>query len=1039
MRQMLRVMFLVALISMGEMEVSAQCVVRGRITDKNGEVPIGVAIFSKSDASLGTTTDIDGNFELKVSKPDRQVLRISYVGYKTIEDTIQCSGGGVLTRNYVIEPTTQDLKTVVVTANAVKSLDVHMETVKKLSSKTFDYISSETIKKTVDANVAAAITRVTGVSSTSNGFITVRGIGDRYLKTTINGCRIPTLDPLTNNIKLDIFPASLVDNIIINKTASPDLPGDWAGAYVSIETKEFPEALSVYMETSLGYNSKATFKEVLSSERSSTDWLGFDNSFRDRSHSDYIQFNNNPSTYDEFVALGLGDYYRNLGVTKNTPWTDTYFKLGLIELGLLGKAQFDDQAAFDDAKTAYNSLYYREHAYDLLNADAVNSEKTFPNTWRNTVRKAPMNFSQSFSIGNQVKFLKKTLGYMIGFRYSSATQFDPDSYGNRFGVQSKIIDGKAADFDKIFQQASKEIHGWSALFGVSYKLDQNNTVSLLFMPNITGINNVRDMETIPTIGSDSDPYSHRIYQFYESRKQMITQFKTDHYLPRSRVRIEFNSSYTKGKSNLPDLRVTPYINPDSSVQNAPEYIIGTGINTGRYFRYLDENIFDSQLSGELPLGNDPALVRKIKIGASYQYNFRQQDNYFYQLLEGNGSEIIRASNPLADAFGLDRFNIITIPNHSYSGNHGDSLRSVQQYYQRFVYPNNRIFGNSHTLAGFVMLDYSIVPRIRISGGLRVEQASMFTDCNLFDDLHLASDDNRRRFIAPSPILNIMIRPGKLDEVSYLPSISFIIKLKDQEDSPINFRLNYSSTVARPSLRELSDNAYFDYEINKVIYGNSLLKMVHINNYDLRLESYFKSGDNVSLSLFYKEFRNHIEVADFGQYLVWINNPNISWAKGVEIEGKKSIGTWLEFRANLTLVDSRSAFNTSYTKPEGYLVQGRDVSRTMLDQAPYVINAMITYFARKAGVTASISYNLQGPRVITTGSYKDIPDVYEMPRNLVDLKILKNFGKHYSLSLKVMDLLNTSITRAYKIGNNYDFVYDNYKYGTSYILAFSYKL
>jgi len=115
-----------------------------------------------------------------------------------------------------------------------------MESKKKLSSTTLDYISAETLKKTVDANVAAAITRVTGVSSTSSGLITVRGTGDRYLKTTINGSRIPTLDPFTNNIKLDIFPASLVDNIVIAKTASPDLPGDFAGAYISVETKQYP-------------------------------------------------------------------------------------------------------------------------------------------------------------------------------------------------------------------------------------------------------------------------------------------------------------------------------------------------------------------------------------------------------------------------------------------------------------------------------------------------------------------------------------------------------------------------------------------------------------------------------------------------------------------------------------------------------------------------------------------------------------------------------------------------------------------------------
>lgn len=1017
---------------------TAQGVIRGKITDSNGEVPIGVAFYLKSNNTIGATTDINGDFSLKINSSAPQVFVISYIGYKTIEDTIKCTGGAIIIKNYVLEATATTLSAVTISGKAKNNLDVHMESKKKLSSTTLDYISAETLKKTVDANVASAITRVTGVSSTSSGLITVRGTGDRYLKTTINGSRIPTLDPFTNNIKLDIFPASLVDNIVIAKTASPDLPGDFSGAYISVETKQYPETLDINVETSVGYNHQTTFQEIISSEGSSTDWLGFDNNFRDYDHDKYIQFNSKPSQYEEFAALGLGDYYKNMGVTSTTPWNDTYFKLGLVELGLLGKAQFDDQGAFERAKVQYNTLYYREHAFGLLNAKAVDSEKTLANTWETKTRKAPLNFSQSFSIGNQTRLFGKTLGYLAGIRYSSGIQYDPDSYGNRFGVDSKIIDGQPFGYDSISQISSKETHGWSALIGAAYKLNANNTISLLFMPNVTGVNTIRDFTTFITLGSDSGTFNRKVYQFYESRKQMIYQAKTEHYFPGSRLRIEFNASYTMGSSSLPDLRVTGYM-PDATIKNSPIYIVGNSIGTGRYFRYLDENVFDSRLSVELPLDQRPEYVRKLKLGVAYQNGNRQQNNYYYQLMEGNGSEYIRQTNPDSDPYGLDRFDIVALKNTGLTGNHGDSLLTVQQYYNRTLYPNNQVFGISNIKAGFAMVDYSITQKIRISGGLRVEQAYIYTDCNLFDELNLAADDNRRMFVAPSPILDIMIRQGELNKLSFLPSANMIIKLRRDETTPLNFRLSYSKTVARPSIRELSDNAYFDYELNKVVYGNSLLKMVEINNYDLRLESYFKSGDNISLSLFYKQFKNHIEVADFGQYLIWVNNENISWVKGIEIEGKKSIANWLEIRANVTLVDSRSAFNTSYTKPDGYVVTGRDVDRTMLNQAPYVINGMITYFADKAGLTASLSYNVQGPRVVSTGSYKDIPDVYELPRNLIDLKVMKKMGKHFSLSLKVMDILNSPIVRAYKIDNAYDLYYDSYRYGTNYVFAVNYKL
>ena len=183
-----------------------------------------------------------------------------------------------------------------------------MDKMKVNSTTTIDFISAETMKKTGDPNVTAAIARVSGVS-TNGGLITVRGIGDRYVRTTLNGSRIPTLDPLTNNIKLDIFPSSLIDNIIITKTASPELPGDWAGAYISVETKDYPGKLTVNVESQFGYNAQTTFQNVITSDKSSTDWMGFDGGLRIRENENIVAPNLSPSTYQEMVALGLGDYF----------------------------------------------------------------------------------------------------------------------------------------------------------------------------------------------------------------------------------------------------------------------------------------------------------------------------------------------------------------------------------------------------------------------------------------------------------------------------------------------------------------------------------------------------------------------------------------------------------------------------------------------------------------------------------------------------------------------------------------------------------
>ncbi|MEI6122055.1 MAG: carboxypeptidase-like regulatory domain-containing protein [Bacteroidota bacterium] len=1031
--------------------VSGQCVLRGKVSDKNGETLIGAAVYPKSKMSSGITTDIDGAYSIKIPESGSEIIVISFIGYKTIEDTIKCSKG-TLIKNYVLESTVKSISAVVVTAKGVKNNDAQLEIMKMKSSSTIDFISAETIKKTGDANVASAVSRITGVSTNSGGLITVRGMGDRYLKTTINGSRIPTLDPFTNNIKLDLIPASLVDNIIISKTARPDLPGDWAGAYISIETKDFPDTLSIFTETSLGYNNQTTFKDVVSSEKSSTDWLGYDNGLREYNHKEYIQFNSNPSTYQEFVALGLGDYLGSLGITTYTPWNDTYTKLGYIQLGLMGNAQFNDPVAFQNANNQFNTLAYQGKAFDLINENAVGSEKKFNNNWNTTTRKAPINYSQSFSIGNQTKLFGRTLGYIVGIRYSSSVQYDPNSIRNNYSFQNNLPDTTTSKFSK-YQMLSKETNGWSGLIKLAYKISKNHSLSFLFMPNLIGTNNVRDGKYVEPASNDpvNNPplLTFSKYQFYESRKQFIYQLKSEHYFPAKKVKLEFNASYTNGKSNAPDSKNNVLHFTEGYLPSDYAIYFTYPTDLTRYFRYLKDNVLDAQASVEIPIGNKTDLVRKIKFGAAYIYNYVQNKSYVYQFSNGNGFqypsiETLNKINP--DSL----FDIVTVQNGT------NPYRSVYGYYFKYASPADNFFGKSNTIAAYAMADYSIIPKLRISGGLRVEYAKIFTDCYLFDSLGLAADDFRR-ITTDFWGFTVDIQPGNLKRISYLPSANILIKLNNNETAPMNLRLNYSQTVARPSIRELSETTFYDFESNSYVKGNSQLKMVQINNYDLRFEKYYKSGDNVSASVFYKGLKNHIELSNWGFCLSWINNPSYTSLLGLEVEGEKNFLKNFEFKANLTLVYSQTVLKggTIYDLV-GHIFDLKGGNRPMFGQAPYVINTMLTYNAKKIGLSATISYNLQGSKlVIITDPTR--PDIYELPRHLLDFKISKKIGKRFGISLKILDILNAPITRSYKFIDNKsyfaniwsditnknkganDLIYSKYRYGTNLVLSVSWKL
>ena len=1004
----------------------AQGSLQGKITDKNGEVIIGVKVATFEDKSIITRTDLDGLFTLKFPSSSNYTISITYIGYDTITESIKLINNQVITKNYnLIEYNSiKNLAEVKIVAKQKKSNDYFMDKLKVNSATTIDFISSETMKKTGDQNVTAAITRVSGVS-TNGGLITVRGIGDRYVKTTLNGSRIPTLDPLTNNIKLDIFPTSLIDNIVITKTASPELPGDWAGAYISVETKDYPGKFTLTAETQVGYNSQNTFKDIITSDRSSTDWLGFDDGFRRHNIGSLKSPNLAPSQYQELAALGLGDYFSQIGINSwldGNPNGNLYFRMGLVQLGLLSSGQINDNASYQQALQLYNSSY-KPQAFSILNPNGTDYNNGFNNNWSTKIRKAPLNFSNSFSIGDQKLFFGKELGYIVGLRYGSSIRYDPNGISQRIGFESQGFPFETQDYAEI----SRETNSWSALCNLALKINENNKLSFLFMPNFTGTNDVVKFQTIPDDGTLDIVVRQNI--FYEQRKQMVYQIASQNYLPKSKVKIDFNSSFTSGNSIAPDFKATEYsydaVNDSvSSYQFSPT--AGDGIR--RFDRFLIENILDTRLSAELPiLNNASKLARKIKFGIASQRNFKKTDNYETRVAKGNNlQDPILTSSDLSSFLSQDRFVM--------------QNGTIDFVYQNFDFPFLHSFGNCNINAAFALIDYEFFKSFRFSGGLRVEQTDIFTDIDKYNELGYGRNDIRRENVGGYPLINATA----IKQVDFLPSTSFIYKIKSEKFGETNFRFNYSKTIARPSLRELNDAAFYDNEFRNNIYGNSDLKIVQIANYDFRIETFFKNGDNVSLSLFYKDLKNHIE-AGFGSAGVTWNNVESSSVRGLEIEAKKKITKNFEIKLNYTYVKSISEFvrKDFFITPEGFkeytIVD--TVYRPMFGQAPYLINSIVSYTSDSLGFTATLSYNIQGPRLVIGGLVKENADVYELPRNIIDFKITKTLGKHFSTSLTVRDILNTPFRRSYLVNlpNNKWVDFDNFRYGTNFVLGISYKL
>lgn len=1002
----------------------SQGIVRGNISDENGETLIGVSVYLKDQPDTGVSSDLDGYYSLQIASGKEHTLVVSYISYESIEETIQVEKGQIVVRDFTMTSANFTLNEVEIVAKAERQNQYYMESIKKKSASTLDYMSGDLMNRIGDNNVSAAISRVTGVA-TSGSFITVRGLGDRYIQTCINGALIPTLDPFTNNIKLDLFPASFVDNIVITKTASPDIQGDWSAAYISIETKDDSDKLTIAVETKVGFNAQTSFKKIITNETSATDWLGFDNGFRDINHKNFTPVISSPTAFQEFCALGLENYYRAIGITES--WTpgsqvgQTYFKLGLVELGLLGKAFINDQQAVNRATEQYYSGDYQNTAFKVLNQKAEESLDDFANNWNTFEKKAPLNFSQSFSIGNQTKLFGKQVSFLMGFRYGNSVQYDPNSIFTRTIISRLDSLGKPLFTQKYYQKYAKYTSGWTGLATANFKLNANNSFTLLFMPNFIGANNIR--EGVDQVGSSTYRYAFLQGQFYEERTQLVYQYRSAHYLPTIKAKLDLSASYADGQSNAPDFKSLQYFSEDSIHYRLDK----TVSNVRRNFRYLDENVLDTKACIEFQLRERPGYIRKLKFGFSYLDKRREFIQYDYLLQLANGVRVDFENGNLNELFSDEKFDIRT---DSSSG-----LERIDMYYRSYNDPANHTIGFSKVYSGFVMMDESITQRIRISGGLRAEYSDIFTDVKQFNDLAYTPDDLRRR----TPEQAFILTPGNTNKWNFLPSINLIYRLKGDDIFPSNLRFNYSHAVARPSIREYTESIVRDFELNADVFGNADLKFVGIDNFDMRYENYFRSGDYISVSLFYKNFKNHIELTSSNIGFTW-SNANKSNIYGIEAEGRIGLSEHWEFRANVsavqshTLVDDRRVMIENGVK--SWIVIG-SIERTMFGQAPYVVNAMLNYTGSK-GLSASLSYNLQGAKLVLT-SIDTSPDVYEMPRHLFNVKVSCPINTHFDVSLSVKDVLNAPVRRAYKYDEGFLLDFDHYQYGSEFSVAVSYKL
>ncbi|MGJ8591762.1 MAG: TonB-dependent receptor domain-containing protein [Aquaticitalea sp.] len=319
----------------------------------------------------GTTSDFDGNYTLELEDGSYTIL-FSFVGYESKEVTeVSIKNGEVTELNVTLNASTASLDEVVITTTARRNSEQSVLNLQKNSATLMDGLSIESINKTGASSIASAIKSVPGVSVQDGKYVFVRGLGDRYTKSILNGMDIPGLNPDKNTIQMDIFPTNILENILVMKSASADLPADFTGGVVDIITKDFPTSKQMRVSFSGGYNPSMHFKDnYLSYEGGATDFLGFDDGTRKLPLSTDLNIPNPAAENNGILDNVTRAFDPTLAAERSTSLPDfslgfsygNQFEVGENKLGVIASLDYKNTTAFYEGFE--NGIYQKPEERD---------------------------------------------------------------------------------------------------------------------------------------------------------------------------------------------------------------------------------------------------------------------------------------------------------------------------------------------------------------------------------------------------------------------------------------------------------------------------------------------------------------------------------------------------------------------------------------------------------------------------------------------------------------------------------------------------
>lgn len=570
-------------------------------------------------------------------------------------------------------------------------------------------------------------------------------------------------------------------------------------------------------------------------------------------------------------------------------------------------------------------------------------------------------FNRRFKAGNQ------TFGNVTSVTYSNVSNYDK-ILNNTYSIYNFREDRPSyldEFMDKQYTNTAKAgiMHNWAWYPASNTKIEFRNLL------NQIGTNRFSERDGREWYNNGRYIRSNELK--YMNRTIYSGQLAGEHTFSDETSKLDWVAGYAFSNKNEPDIRRTRYIRDEN---DTTRYFLLFADNAdlssqSQMWLNLRENLFSASVNFSKTL-DFSGFTPEIRTGIYLENKVRDfKARNFGWSTSGSMSDFSLTYLPAEQIFTNTNINMTD----------GVKLSEVTS-------PSDSYNASNRQISAYVSGKIPLTPYISLYTGLRAEKNIQ------------TLDSFRQGTTIP---VNV-----KRDTINLFPSANLAVNLNKKN----MIRAAYGLSVNRPEFRELAPFYFVDFDLNAGIYGNPDIKQSYIHNIDLRYEHYPTPNETFNIGLFYKHFRNPIEMTIMGNNPTQYSFENVSsaYSYGIETDVRKSLG-FISGAENFSVILNAALIKSQVNFNEGDLNR----NRALQGQSPYMVNAGIFYYNDNNGLMITALYNIIGKRIVAVGrpspnQWEDIPNIYEMPRNLIDLAVSKKVGEHIEFKLGIKDILNEAV-------------------------------